>query len=156
MDGSKQLHLGEILRGNVAAIQFCEAIHQIVDTWDDLVDRDVAVSSEEINRMMYLSLIEIPRNPFYVVNQSRLTPTLSAVFMAWFAANDFEKTQNEELWILGHGCRHWLATTIVACAEIVGGYAHARAAAPYVWSYLLDDEVYASYRDELRASHAKG
>lgn len=111
-------HVTEWLQGNNAAIAFVLAVHDVVETWDDLVDQDKVVSTEEISRAFHLALVEIPRNSFYQAHFSRLSPIIEASILNWYVSNEFEKSKNyERAWALANA---GLSVTVM-CAQIIGG-----------------------------------
>ena len=154
MDNDNRILAEQVFMGNLAASRLCDDLITIVDIWDNLIDKDVPVSDDEINKMMHLALVDIPQNPFYIAYHSKLVPIISAGIMAWLASNQFEATADEELWSLSHGYRHWLSMVFVACAEIIGGYDHARKIAPYLLRDITDG-TYQEYIEEMRSRHEK-
>lgn len=106
------------MKGNAEATAFVVALHHIVETWDDLIDKDHPVTGAGINRAFYAALVEIPRNSFYQDHFALLNPIVEAAILDWFAANEFEKSKEyDRAWALGST---GLSVTVM-CARILGG-----------------------------------
>lgn len=106
------------LRGNEAAVAFVLSLHEVVETWDDMIDKDEHVSPERMSRAFHLALVDIPRNGFYQDHFALLSPIVEAAIFDWYAANEFERRQNFEIaWGLANA---GLCVTVM-CARILGG-----------------------------------
>lgn len=106
------------MRGNREATDLIVHLHHVVETWDDLIDRDTEIELANINRAFYAALIEIPRNRFYQDHFSLLSPVIEGAILDWYAANAFEKEKKYELaWALANA---GLSVTVM-CARIIGG-----------------------------------
>lgn len=116
-------HLREWLLGNEAAIAFVLAVHDVVETWDDLYDQDKEVSKDQLNQAFYTAMVTIPRNAFYQAHFAMLSPIIEAAIFEWWASNEFEKQENLEMaWALANA---GLNVTVM-CARIIGGQQLAR------------------------------
>jgi len=83
--------ISKVLMGNEDAIRFANELFFVSQIWDDMIDKDPAPSEENINRMMWVVLIELPLNPFYHANFAHLIPCMKSAIRDWLDANDFEK-----------------------------------------------------------------
>lgn len=114
------------VRGDMEALAFIEALHQIVDLWDDLIDRDKCVSDEEISLAFTNALISLPRNSFYVRHFSLLNPLIDAGITDWHTANALEATKDEINLREAYVLRCSLLTVTIMVAKIIGGPEWAR------------------------------
>ena len=135
------------LKGNQNAAQFCEDVFSISQIWDDLIDRDRPVCNDQINRMMWKSLIDIPRNTFFYQNSLVLTQTLEIAISDWLDANELEKGNDKDRNI-AFVLRDSVGTIVIQCARIIGGYDWMREISPYVRRFVYD-ETLMSYKDKL-------
>lgn len=111
------------MRGHQDAVDLIVALHHIVETWDDLVDKDAEVPSDGINRAFHAALVDIPRNRFYQDHFALLNPIIESAILDWYAANDCEKAKNyETAWALANDG----LSVAVMCARIIGGTEWAR------------------------------
>lgn len=108
----------------------------ITHTWDDLIDKDQAVTDERINTAFLLSLIELPRNPFWRQHQAELSVVLEHGIIDWLTANLFEREQRLEV---SYVLRCSIASVIVHAARLLGGAHWAIEVSKDVRAYIFDD-----------------
>ena len=91
-------------RGNENAVQLSLDIYTVIQTWDDLIDRDREVSNDDINETFRKLIYTIPTNPFYAAHAHELAPLLHDMMLQWMVANQMESDQNpgdlEKAWML--------------------------------------------------------
>jgi len=56
--------LDEWLLGNKDAVRCVLDLGQIVETWDDLIDKDKPISDQDISGSFYAATVNLPLNPF--------------------------------------------------------------------------------------------
>ena len=138
-----------VCKGNTDALAFLEAVTEIAHVWDDLIDRDVQPADEEINNMMWLALVVLPRNAFYNANFAVLNPVLINAILNWQTATQLERdraapTDLPAAFIL----RSSYVDLIVMTAMLVGGKEHARQMAIHAHR-LWHNEGFEEYLKEL-------
>ncbi len=115
--------MGEIIakatRGDASAAEFLTALHQVVDLWDDLIDKDRPVSSDAINTAFYDLLVTLPRNAFYQRNFALLNPLIESAIIDWHTANALEASKQSMQTAYGLRCSGQAVSIMVA--RIVGG-----------------------------------
>jgi hypothetical protein len=111
--------LAKWLRGHKQAIAMVLMVHEIVELWDDLIDKDKEIEPADINRAFRTALIELPRNPFYQDNFAALNTLIESAIFDWHTANTFEaaKTNLETAF----GLRCTIQSVTVITARIIGG-----------------------------------
>ena len=77
--------------GNKDALNLFFMLVDLVQTWDDLVDKDREVSQQEVNNAFLVALVYIPSNPFYQTIREQITPMWMTVISAFEVANKFEQ-----------------------------------------------------------------
>lgn len=111
----------KVCRGNEDAAQFLHMFFLVCHLWDDLIDKDVSRSDDHINHAFWVSLIEIPRNPFYKRFAHEIHPVMAVAIQEWFTANKLEKGDNQRLDV-AFTLRCSIVSLIHQAAEICGGY----------------------------------
>lgn len=109
------------LQGNGDAIALCESLAFVAHLWDDVVDRDVALDEDRVNRAFWTALIDVPANPFYQRHQHRLAPVMRQIAVDWMEANQLEREGRHERTI-AFTLRSGINGFVVQCAYIVGGF----------------------------------
>lgn len=114
-------HLTVWLKGCEPAINFILTAHEIVETWDDLVDQDQEVPPNKASEVFYAALITLPRNQFYLANFALLNPVFEGAILDWLTANAMEKRKSgndlKQAFVLRSGV---LLLTAMS-ARIIGG-----------------------------------
>lgn len=111
--------LSKWLRGHKEAIDMVLMVHDIVELWDDLIDKDKVPTSDDINRVFRTVLIELPRNGFYQDNFAQLNTLIESAIFDWHTANAFEaKKEHLET---AFGLRCTIQSVTVIAARIIGG-----------------------------------
>lgn len=119
-------YLTRWLKGHSEAIRFVLEIHQAIELWDDLIDKDKPITHDTINAAFFGLLVSIPRNGFYQQHFSRLSPLIENAIFDWHAANEMEarKAPSDLQTAYGLKCSGLALTTM--CASIIGGPEWAR------------------------------
>jgi len=113
--------LGQALRGNQDAVNFCLLLGSISQTWDDLVDEDKHVGGAEVNAAFWNALVALPTNAFYRQHEQLLSPLVQGAITDWMDSNTLALgTRHEKT--LSFVLRDRLSSVVVQCALIVGGY----------------------------------
>jgi hypothetical protein len=119
---NEQEFLDAVLQGNKSAVEFCQIIFRISQTWDDLVDRDKNVTNDDINIMMFEALVSLPENHFYQQHAIVLTPLLRSYITDWLAANELQVEDSEKSKQIAFVIRSSVSSIITQCAYLIGGY----------------------------------
>lgn len=139
--------LRDLLCGNDDAIQFYLHIARLSNTYDDLIDKDKAVTNERIHDFVWRALFAIPLNPFYITHQSVLRPVLMTGIMNWIAANEMEASGSREECRVAHVIRYAVGDILLAAMVMTGGVEHARKNARRA-RLMIQDETWAHYAAE--------
>jgi hypothetical protein len=141
--------LGAALQGNVEAIEFCQIIFRISQTWDDLIDRDRPVEAGEINRMMFEALVELPENGFYQMFFAELRPLIRSYIADWMAANELE-LESDDGRRLAFVLRDNVGAIVTQCAYLIGGYSWMQQVNAEVRKHVHEDS-FEQYVSDLEA-----
>ena len=145
-DNDRDLFL-YVLKGDVRAVALCEALSEISQVWDDLIDRDIQPAPERVTGAFYSALIDVPSNPFFQAFSGHLLPVMQSVIFDWLSANQLEKTHTQVAYTL----RDSLAGFVVTCASLIGGKDWAIEVAPLIRSYVHDEDF-----QEYMKEHGNG
>lgn len=135
------------VKGDHEAFDFLMNVHEIVEVWDDLIDKDKAVSDLALNDTFYRALIVLPRNGFYQRNFSLLNPIFEAGILDWFTANALEAKGDTESLMAARVLRCNLQQLMVMCARVVGGVEWAKRVGLELRT--MGVETFAQYASEL-------
>ena len=111
----------DLVKGNKHAADFIELIVTILHFWDDLIDKDKALSDTEINAHMFNVLVTLPRNPFYAANFSALNVILTNSITNWQVANRLEREGDEYEKHIAYILRSSYVDLITHAGLLVGG-----------------------------------
>ena len=141
------------LKENPAAIELAQCWIAISQTWDDLYDGDKPVSKDQINSMMAMALIDIPKNPFFQQHCFELLPMVEHCLMTWLDANTLEATGDERDLQVSYIIRSTMTDLIIHMAGMVGGKLWRRKAALAIRKAIYhDNESFEDYQKEILAA----
>ena len=107
-----------------SAVALAEMLADISQIWDDLVDRDVTVTSSAINTMMRFALIDIPKNAFYQRHFPSLHPVLEDRLYTWLDANLLEREGGQTNLQVSYVLRSVITDILIHMTFLEGGLAH--------------------------------
>lgn len=95
----------ELFGGETPGAIFVNTIFQVLHIYDDLVDRDKELPEEDIHRVFWMALFDLPLDPFYRKHEPLLRPVLMNSILNWKVANLMERKSPEKrhlgiAWIL--------------------------------------------------------
>ena len=128
------------LKGDMAAVAFCEAVFRVSQTYDDLIDRDMPVSEEQIHRVFWECLVEIPANPFYQRHQHFLRPLLQASIVDWRDSNELARGGDDDQNI-AFVLRDSVSSLAIHCAFLVGGREWMLSVSPAIRRAIFDEDL---------------
>lgn len=138
--------------GNAEALAMYQMFVDLSHTWDDIIDKDKDLTSEQVNHAFLIALVYLPANPFYKSIQPQILPMWMAIVAAYEAANKFEKDKDPHGLEIAHTLRY-AAGNIVAYAMLVClGPEKAREYIPEMWKAVVF-ERYDDYRKEHLNDH---
>jgi len=139
----------EWFNGNKAALDMALCLARLSNLVDDLVDKDVNVTTENICEAFLSCLVELPSNPFYAAMQKEIAPMWLPVFSAFETATEFEKKADKEGLERGHMLRYMpgmiISHAIIRCV----GYQKAREYVPLMWKVVANERLDDYLREHL-------
>ena len=82
-----------IYQNDVEAVRVSMELVQMLHVWDDLIDKDVEISNQEINAAFVAALCEISGSWLWDANAAELA---RVAFLKWQTANYFEANTADE------------------------------------------------------------
>lgn len=108
-------------KGDKNAVNYVLMVVRVADVWDNLIDKDVPVSDEDVNDAFWLLTVGIPRNAFYRAHMDDLLPVTETGIVNWFAANQLEKSGGGREIEIAHVIRYSIADVALMTALLCGG-----------------------------------
>src|SRR4029077_4314252 len=81
---------------NEEAAQFLGLITECAHFFDDLFDGDTAMTKRDIYNALWMTMVALPRNPFYRQFFAELAPLVSNAIINWRVANELEASPSGE------------------------------------------------------------
>ena len=75
-----------------AAVAWLLDLWNVTQTFDDLIDGD-PVTRDQLDALIYASLVDLPANPFYMAHASQLSPLLASAVLRWKASDTAERSR---------------------------------------------------------------
>jgi hypothetical protein len=119
-------HLREIANGDADAYRFMWKFWCFGHLYDDLIDRDKPVTTEQAAKAAAEFVQELTINPFYTRNAMFLLPHLMGAFARWPDGDTFETSSDpaERRAAAAVGCGD--IDLFLTIAWLTGGWAHMR------------------------------
>lgn len=133
--------LHEVLLGRKDAVEFCQLIFRISQTWDDLIDGDRRVAPEDINRAFWMAIVEVPANPFYRRHFAYLHPLLAGYITDWLDANELQLTDGDHGRNIAFVLRDSVGALVSQAAYLIGGYEYLRKVSPDIRRHIFEDSL---------------
>lgn len=144
----------ECLPSNPDAVNFFCEIAMVGHFFDDLIDRDVKISNDDIYDGLWKALVVLPRNRFYRNNFDELNPILCNAILNWKAANEMEATNSESDKEIAFIIRSEYANLLIHSALLVGGPDWASKMTPKIRRFW-HSETFAGYKENLAKQFAE-
>lgn len=120
---------------------FCEVI-------DDLWDGDKEVTRDDITRILFVALTEMPLNPFFDRHKGRLIPIMITGINAWLDANALEEGGENDR-VFSYVLRDWYAELISFVIYLTRGRDFMRAVSMDVRVFFTHHETLEQYKEDL-------
>lgn len=108
----------------------------VSETWDDLIDKDVQVSSEDVTHAFTIALIKLELNPFWQKHKTTLFPGVIMSVNAWLDANDLMLSRSTHYRMQAFYLRNLFAEMAQIVAFCHGGFEHMREVSLAIRTFL--------------------
>lgn len=129
---------------NPHARNFLLELWHIVRVWDDLIDKDRPVEDEQINRMMWGTLVGLPTNPFYR-EHPELVDLISCAIRDWELSNE---TSHKAV---AYCLRTTFNSIVGHVAQVTSGWELSKEVLAAVWNLAVATESYEDFKNEQLA-----
>lgn len=143
--------LYDVLKGDRAAVAFCQQLFMVSQVLDDLYDGD-DVSKEQIIKAFWVALIDLNFNPFFKQHRDELIPIMQAAFVDWIDASELE-TGTEHERNIAFVLRDSIGNIVSHCALLIGGFDWMRSTSMDVRRHIFEDRL-EHYKQELTKCQA--
>jgi hypothetical protein len=126
--------------GNQEAIAFISVFFDAVELWDDLIDKDVEISDDHINRAFVGLMFVLPANDWFVAHRGHYLPLILMAINAWFDANELAKSERQSLRNVAFHLRNAGIEIHLATAFLVGGWEHMRKVSKQIREFFAFEE----------------
>src|SRR5690554_998092 len=140
--------LSRWMKGNKPAAEYIEMMCNIAHVWDDLIDKDKEVPSEDINKLFFDVLVRLPRNPFYKKHFEHLNSILVNAISNWLVATKLEREGGDYETSIAFVLRSSYVDLITQAALVVGDQKWACKVGEEV-RLLTHGETYEGYLENL-------
>ena len=114
------------LLGNESANQFIECFYDAVELWDDLIDKDVFITDDHINRAFTSLMFTLPSNDWFIENRRYYLPLIMTSINAFHDANVLANSEQKRLRNLAFHIRNIGIEVLIATTLLLGGYEYMR------------------------------
>ena len=94
--------LSFFLKGNQAAVQLALDLIFLAHSVDDLYDKDVDRSKEDIKVTFKKLFVDMPHNPFYQQFYPQLSTLIASAYLMWCNSTEFESGDINDKFICFH------------------------------------------------------
>lgn len=137
-------HLDLLLKDEFA-VKYCCDLWLQLQLFDDIYDEGV-LDKESSLKLIQLSMVEIPNNPFFVRFQPYLQPLQYSLFLQWVSANKEEDTKGalHKAYML----RAFIFQIVHLCSSLLFGVEYAKENSQVFQE--LYGETFEEYQEEFK------
>lgn len=137
-------YIERFLKEDALAVDCVLKLFQVAHLLDDLVDGDKEPTPDEIVGAFWLSLVDLPDQPFYVRHGAAIRPVLATALVNWLGANKLEADGDEAALQIAFVLRSSYVDLVTLAALIVGGVGWAAEITPEIrrWVHSEGFETY--------------
>lgn len=125
--------------GNGGAEKYLKDIAYVSRVFDDLIDRDYTVSSEQMCRAFFELLGGLWLNPFFIQNAQTLIPLHIASYNAFMDSNEWAESGDGLKRTYAHVIKDYINELMGLVAFLTGGYNHMRECSLRVKEVFLEE-----------------
>lgn len=134
------------------AVRFLKDLAYVVHVWDDLIDRDQEVSSEQITTAFTKSIVGFGSNSFFLKFATQLVPVLHTGILNWQGANHLEAIGTPHALQVSHIVRCNVGDVAVLAASLLNDDAHAASVAGEI-RMLMQQDSFEDYLSDIGKPH---
>jgi hypothetical protein len=136
---ARDAKLLEWFGGNQSAVNFLVILSSIAELWDDLIDGDKLPPKEEIDKIFWGALVELPTNEFFQQNKAFFMPLIIQAITAWRDSTALEKEgERGRAYALTLRDTHLLMAPMIVL--LLRGEAAAREVSLEMWKYFTAND----------------
>lgn len=117
---------------DLEAQEFLMIVLNAIEVWDDIIDRDGRVTSDDINNAFSQLLVKLPANDFYRRNYAALAGMIVVMITSWHTSNADSSTSESQAH--AYTLRKEFINLVVLCVALTSSFADARIASLKGWT----------------------
>lgn len=134
--------------GDASAIAFIVQFSDFCEVIDDLWDGDKPVTKDDLTRILFVMLTELPLNPFFDRFKPQLIPIIVTGINAWLDANELEQGGENDK-VFAYVLRDWYAELISFVIYLARGRDYLRSVSMEVRVFFTHQETLEEYKEDL-------
>lgn len=159
LDRLRKNHTGlfsQLFGGMTPGAVYVTKLFQALHVYDDLIDKDKRLTPDEIHAAFWLTMIDLPNDPFFLANRLAIMPLLVNSIINWRVANNLERLEEPSehhlgmAWILRGSYIDLLSQALAL--ERGPAYAIQVGQLVRAWAHHETFEVYKSNLDQEKAA----
>lgn len=135
--------------GDKQAIAFLVQFGDFCEVIDDLWDGDKVVTKDDLTRILFVALTEMPLNPFFDRFKGQLVPVMVTGINAWLDANALEGGDDNQK-AFAYVLRDWYAELISFVIYLARGREYMRSVSMEVRHFFTHQETLEQYKEGLK------
>jgi hypothetical protein len=136
-------------KGNSEAVALALDLFFLSELIDDLADKDVERSPEDIKLGFRKLLVDFPQNGFYRKFQAQISTMIASTYLMWLDSTVFEDGNREDKFIAFH-IRNTTINIVHHFIFLAGGPEWAQEQGPNFWKLFSQQEKMQELIDELQ------
>lgn len=134
--------------GDPDAVRFILQFADVCEVFDDLWDGDKPVTKDDLTRVLFTVLVDMPLNPFFDRYKGNLVPIIITGVNAWLDANAMEKGDRNDR-VFAYVLRDWYMEFVAFVIYLTRGFDFMRAVSPDVRRFFTHHETLEQYLEGL-------
>lgn len=131
-----------------SAIAFIIQFSDFCEVLDDLWDGDKEVTKDDLTRILFVAMTEMPINSFFDQYKANLIPVIVTGINAWLDANELERGGDNDK-VFSYVLRDWYAELIAFVVYLTRGRAYMRSVSMDVRTFFTHHETLEEYKADL-------
>lgn len=128
---------------DLEALEFLTIVLNAIEVWDDIIDHDGRVTSDDIHNVFSQLLIKLPANEFYQRHYAALAGMIVVMITSWHTSNADQSTSESQAH--AYTLRKEFINLVVLCVALTSNFADARAASLRGWTDSASNDSFNEY-----------
>ena len=135
---------------NDHAVNFVIDFSDACELFDDLIDKDKPIGDDDVVRVLFCVLTELPLNPFFDQWKRQLIPVIITGINAWLDSNTLERSGNGNDKVFAYVLRDWYFELLAFVIYLARGRDYMREVSMEVRRFFTHHETLDEYVGRLK------